>query len=131
MNTTAPKYNMELTLRYQYTPIFLRCVRCTVLRSECQVVLQKHQEGTPEKPNKSEGRPRAQKHRGQTEEVLNWPPSTSALQASGATDWTATAVQNHVGYSVTPLWFSSTITKELEVFRHTYYRDPRNSYSLL
>lgn len=123
MNTTTPKYSTKLVLRQKHAPIPTLCkMQFNALRSERRVVLQKHRGGTPEKPNWSEGRPRAQKHRDQMEEVLNQPSgSASALQASGATDWTATAVQNHVGYSVTtPLWFSPKITKELEVFKWTY-----------
>lgn len=53
------------------------------------------------------------------EEVLNRPlGSASALQTSGARGWAATAVQDHIGYSVTTLlWFSPRITEELEVFQ--------------
>lgn len=47
--------------------------------------------------------------------------SARALQTSGATSWTATTVQNHVGYSVTMLlWFSPRITEEIEVFQWTH-----------
>lgn len=64
------------------------------------MVLLECQGGTPEKSNEGEGRLRAQKHRSQVKEVLNQPSgSASALQASGAVGWTASAVQKHAGHS--------------------------------
>lgn len=100
MTTTAPKHSTKLALRYKQKPIL--ALRCNLVHSipNAGWCSSNAKGELLRNLTRVEG-DRGHRSMGQVEQVLNQPSgSVGTLQASGAMDWTATAVQKHARYTV-------------------------------